>query len=438
MDANRPAHGVVPHRDQVRVVDRLGKGHQLHVLHRHGEHTVDEDLVVDQTGHQRPPVVLVFLLLPVTPGDGVVGKAGVHVLVDNGALGGLRHTDRGFHNLHGAALHNRQAVAVQDRLPVLVGHVDRVPVSVQHILHHSLPCDGVLLLHLPGVLGVEQHVKSFPVAVVADDLRLPANAGHILGIAVRLDGSLQQISLGVVGLAVGIELPVFPESLGLIAKMLHRVPAHEKNIGLRLHPGIVGIAEHHVDAVHQLHLDLTPVGTESAAVGQGVRVIEEVCAVVACLGPVEQGFPDPVLHLEFLPEVSHLRVGEGGGVMTGVRLIAAVIVGQRVEAQRHAGGGQGSDEKRRHPLQDVKGGLVQLPHGRGIRQTDPLVPDEELGVRVHQSVLVRNQGIIIHPPVFVELPGQGHIIPFQWLSLTFGANRWPPVAGHRRPPRRSC
>ena len=110
--------------------------------------------------------------------------------------------------------------------------------------------------------------------------------------------------------------------------MLHSVAAHDEDVRLRLHATVVGVSEHHVDAVHQLHLNLATVRTKSAAVGHGIRVIPEVGAVVTGDGAVEQSVPQAVVHLELLQQVVDLGVGEQRCIVVRVRHIAPVVVGQ--------------------------------------------------------------------------------------------------------------
>ncbi len=205
------------------------------MAHDHGKHGVDKDLVGDDPGDQGPAVVLVFLLLPVAPGDGVAGQAGLHILVDHGGLGGLGDPDA-------AVLPAGVEIDIEGLVP---GHIDAA----------ALP-------------------------------------GHIVQVGIGLD-------------ALGVAAP-----LGRLGpQILHGIPAQQQNIGLPLHLVVGGVAEHDVDAVHQLHLDLALDSGQRPAVGPGLGVEVEVGTVVAGLGPVEEGLPDAVLHLEFLQQVGHFRRG---------------------------------------------------------------------------------------------------------------------------------
>ena len=90
--------------------------------HDHGEHGVDEDLVGDDARDQSAAVVLIFLLFPVAPGDGVAGEPRLHVFVDHGCLGGLGDADLpGF--VPGVEVDVEGFVAVEVELPGLAGHV---------------------------------------------------------------------------------------------------------------------------------------------------------------------------------------------------------------------------------------------------------------------------------------------------------------------------
>ena len=320
-DPDGLAHLIGPGGNQVRVIYRLGKRHQLEMSHSRGEHLVNENLVGDEPGHQGPSVVLVLLLLPVAPGNGIAGQAGVHVLVDDGCPCGLRHMDRGLDDTNGLPLRNRLSVGIQNTVLV-----DGLSLVIQHVLIDGVSLIVQLVYFLAG-LGVQQHIQGLSV-VVADDLCPSADAGEVLVLLVRLELALHHVGLGRIGLAGLIELLVLLEPLGLPAQVLHSVAAHDEDVGLRLHATVVGVAEHHVDAVHQLHLNLATVRTKSAAVGHGIRVIPEVGAVVTGDGAVEQGVPQAVVHLELLQQVVDLGVGEQRCVVVRVRHIAPVVVGQ--------------------------------------------------------------------------------------------------------------
>ena len=320
-DPDGLAHLIGPGGNQVRVIYRLGKRHQLEMSHSRGEHLVNENLVGDEPGHQGPSVVLVLLLLPVAPCDGIAGQAGVHVFVDDGGPGGLRHMDRGLDDTDDLPLGDRLSEGIQNTVLV-----DGLSLVIQHVLINGVPLVVQLVYFLAG-LGVQQHIQGLAV-VVADDLCPSADAGEVLVLLVGLELALHRVRLGRIGLAGLIELLILLEPLGLPAQVLHGVAAHDEDVGLSLHTPVIGITEHHVDTVHQLHLNLATVRTKSAAVGHGIRVIPEVGAVVTGDGAVEQSVPQSVVHLELLQQVVDLGVGEQRGVMVRVRHIAPVVVGQ--------------------------------------------------------------------------------------------------------------
>ena len=320
-DTDGLAHLIGPGGNQVRVIYRLGKRHQLEMSHSRGEHLVNENLVGNEPGHQGPSVILVLLLLPVAPGNGIAGQAGVHILIDDGSSGGLRHMDRGLDDPDGLPLGDRLSVGVQNTVLV-----DGLALVIQHILIDGVSLFVQLVYFLAG-LGVQQHIQGLSV-VVADDLGPSADAGEVLVLLVRLELALHHVGLGRIGLAGLIELLVLLEPLGLPAQVLHSVAAHDEDVRLRLHATVVGVAEHHVDAVHQFHLNLATVRTKSAAVGHGIRVIPEVGAVVTGDGAVKQGVPQAVVHLELLQQVVDLGVGEQRCVVVRVGHIAPVVVGQ--------------------------------------------------------------------------------------------------------------
>ena len=327
-DADGLADLVAPPAHQVGVIDGLGKAHQLEMAHDHGEHGVDKDLVWNDPGDQSPAVVLVFLLLPVAPGDGVAGQAGLHILVDHGGLGGLGDPDA-------AVFPAGVEIDIEGLVP---GHIDAA----------ALP-------------------------------------GHIVQVGIGLD-------------ALGVAAP-----LGRLGpQILHGIPAQQQNIGLPLHLVVGGVAEHDVDAVHQLHLDLALDSGQRPAVGPGLGVEVEVGAVVAGLGAVEEGLPDAVLHLEFLQQVGHFRrgpLGVGGG---------AGGVGQGLELNRGPRGGQRRHKQAGDALDNIKHRLRQPPHGRCVGHMEPLVALVELDIGVHQAVLVGLQLVVVGAAQLIELPRPGH------------------------------
>ena len=194
--------------------------------------------------------------------------------------------------------------------------------------------------------------------------------------------------------------------------MLHGVAANDENVGLLLHATVVRVAEHHVDAVQQLHLDLAAIGTECPAVGLLVRVEPEVRAIVADHRAVIESVPNAVIELELFQQRLHLGIGEGRRVVVGVCKIAAVVVGQRLKAKRRAARCQRGDEQTRHALEDVEGRLRQAKHGGGIRETEPLVASKKLRVGLHEVILIWSQRLVIIASELIELPRAGHIILF--------------------------
>ena len=416
MNADGLPNLVGPGGDEIRIIDRLGERHELQVTHGRGEHRVDEDLIRNQACYQRPSVVLVLLLLPVTPGDGVAGKAGIHILVDDCAPGCLGNVYRGFHDADLLPLGDRHTLGIHDQSATVILLVNGIALLVGLILVEGQARGGVDLIYFPGLFGVHQHVVGLAVSVVAGDLGLTANAGHVLSLRVRLELRLQQLLTGVVGGTGLIEVLGPLELLSFHAKVLHSVTAHDDDVGLSLHAVVVGVTEQHVDALYQLHLDLTPVCAKSTAVRKGVGVKVEVSAVIAGLGAVKKGVPDPVIELELLQQIGDLGVGEHRGIVVGVRHVAAVIIGQRLKPQSCAGAGQRRDEQGGHPLQNVESRLRQSSHGGGIGQVEPLIADEELRIGVHQIVLVRHKAAVVVPTVLVKLPGLGGIVLHYSLS----------------------
>ena len=288
VDADGLTHLVAPSGDHIRVVNRLGEGHELQMAHGRCEHGVNEDLVGHKARHQRPAVVLVFLLFPIAPGDGIAVKARGNVLVDHGIFGGFRDK-----------------------------HLFRLPL-------HAV---GTAARHL--FLMIKVDVEGLAGFLLHPQFRLAADAGHLPGIA------------------VGTDFPAAaPEGLFLL-QMRHRVPAHQQNIRLTLHLAASGVAEHHVGALHQLHADFPQFLPQGAAVGPGGGVEVEVGAVVAASGPVEKGLAHPIVKVELLQKVLHRGVCH---IHRPLIRAAAAVDRQGFIADGNGGACEARDKKAGYPL----------------------------------------------------------------------------------------
>ena len=215
--------------------------------------------------------------------------------------------------------------------------------------------------------------------------------------------------------------------------MIDGVAPDEDDVRLALHVICVRVAEHDIDAVHQLHLYLALVLAERAAVGQSVGVEPEVRAVVARLHRVVQSVADPVVEFPLLHQVLHGGVGELRSVVLRVGHVAAVVISKRLEPDGRAARRQRSDEQTRHSFQYVEHGLRQLAHRRSVRQMEPLIPDEELRVRLDHAVLVGDELVVVRHAALVQLPclgltvlyrrvGQRHSPLFVSWSLGFASS----------------
>ena len=302
--------------------------------HSCGEHGVNKNLVGDQAGDQSTTVVLVLLLLPVTPCDGIAGQTGIDVLIDHCVTGRLSDVNSGLDGFCNTALGDGVTLGVQNRLLLLTltgGLVDGVTVLVVLVL-----VDGVAvcvqLIDFLALLGVEQNVQGLAVTVITGDLGLAADAGEVVILVVGLDLSLQHLLGTAVRGAVLIQILVLLEPLSFPLQMVHCVTAHDQNVRLRLGASVIRVTEHDVNTVHQLHLDLASVGAKSAAVRQSIGVKVEVGGVVTGDRTVEQCFTESVIELELLQQIRGLCICNRGGVMVGVGHVTTVVVSQRFKA----------------------------------------------------------------------------------------------------------
>ena len=325
------------------------------MAHYHGKHGVDENLIGDNTRNQRAAMVLVLLLLPVAPGNGVSGKAGVPVLENHAVAGCL-------------------------------GNVDGLP-SVDLFLRVKIAVEGFAVL----------------IAVVG---KLGAAALTCLKAVLTVGGNAVFLSC-------------------LPAEIFHGIAANDEYVGLALHIGGVGIAEHYVHAVHKLHADLAPICAEAAAVGHCVRVPPEVGTVVAGLRAIEQRLAHAVVHFELLKKVRHLRRSEAC-------VFVALPPGEGLEADGHGAGGQRGHKKAHHSLYNVENRLGQAVHCGCVGHVYPLVSREKLQIGVHKAVEIGAEAVIVIPTALVILPrlrhsvSVCHLIPPSWFSARRPHRRYSP------------
>ena len=178
---------------------------------------------------------------------------------------------------HRPFLCGRSTVVVQNGVAVIVYSRDSIALTVQLVLVHRQAGFRVNLIDLLRHLGVKVNIQCLTV-LIASELHLPARADEIVQTRVRLNRG---------GIGFFTFATILAVSLGFPPQVLHGVTTYDQDVGLRLHAAVVRIAEHDVDAIHQLHLNLAALPTKCTAIGGHIRVKEEVRTVVTCLCAVE-------------------------------------------------------------------------------------------------------------------------------------------------------
>ena len=231
VDADGRADAAVPARHARLVVDDLRerRGHERQ--HRHGEQLIDEDLVRDQLGNERLPVVAVLHVVPRHPRDRVELQARVLLLLDLHVFGALEAVDgAGLVVLPEIDDERAELILQGIHLVVIVFRVraDAVDIVLLHavalgkaldLVHHETAGDDDigLRLHAPVVRVAEDHAR------ILDDLGDDVALRLLPGLDVR-------VKVGV-GRAVAVDRRVAHE----LARQRHNLVPFKNSRKLLIH-----------------------------------------------------------------------------------------------------------------------------------------------------------------------------------------------------------